>query len=129
MKVQSPEHRDRWVRSRALGEIADFSITTRGRSTLRVHRLLEELGKIVICGELDYRGSAQPGGLSRDMLKDSTHVIVRRQSRITARRELLETIEYVQASKSRMSPLTRWTFDGEILAGELFRAYLHQILV
>src|SRR5437763_17024297 len=40
------------------------------------------------------------------------------------------TMEYVPGTKiTEMSPLARMEFDGEMLAEELFRAYLNQILV
>src|SRR5438093_13097807 len=40
------------------------------------------------------------------------------------------TMEYVPGIKmTEMSPLARMEFDGEMLAEELFRAYLDQILV
>src|SRR5437764_14161841 len=39
-------------------------------------------------------------------------------------------MEYVPGVKiTEMSPLTGMDFEGEMLAGELFRAYLNQILV
>src|SRR5438067_2290485 len=65
----------------------------------------------------------------REQLKDFPHIIVPAPIADYSTPRVL-TMEYVPGTKiTEISPLARMEFDGEILAEELFRAYLNQILV
>src|SRR5438045_1184055 len=65
----------------------------------------------------------------REQLKDFPHIIVPAPIADYSTPRVL-TMEYVPGTKiTEISPLARMEFDGEMLAEELFRAYLNQILV
>ncbi len=91
-------------------------------------RMLEELRKSLM-RELDYRQEAHNLTAIREQLKDFPHLIVPAPISDYSTSRVL-TMEYVPGIKiTEMSPLARMEFDGEMLAEELFRAYLNQILV
>jgi len=130
VKVQRPNIREQMVEDfDALGEIAEFlDNRTEFGQRYEFNRMLEELRKSLM-RELDYRQEAHNLTAFREQLKDFTHIIVPAPiADFSASRVL--TMEYVPGIKiTEMSPLTWMEFDGEMLAEELFRAYLNQILL
>jgi len=130
VKVQRPNISEQMVEDfDALGEIAEFLDNhTEFGQRYEFTRMLEEVRKSLV-RELDYRQEAHNLTAFREQLKDFTHIIVPAPiADFSASRVL--TMEYVPGIKiTEMSPLTWMEFDGEMLAEELFRAYLNQILV
>jgi predicted unusual protein kinase regulating ubiquinone biosynthesis (AarF/ABC1/UbiB family) len=130
VKVQRPNIREQMVEDLdALGEIAEFLDNhTEVGQRYEFTRMLEELRKSLM-RELDYRQEAHNLAAFREQLEDFTHIIVPAPVADYSTSRIL-TMEYIPGIKiTEMSPLTRMDFDGEMLAGELFRAYLNQILV
>src|SRR5213082_1939117 len=130
VKVQRPNIREQMVEDLdALSDIAEFldNHTEFGQRYEFTH-MLEELRKSLM-RELDYRQEAHNLSAFREQLKGFTHIIVPAPIADYSTSRVL-TMEYVPGVKiTEMSPLTRMDFAGEMLAGELFRAYLNQILV
>src|SRR5437660_107527 len=130
VKVQRPDIREQMVEDLdALGEIAEFLDNhTEFGQRYQFTRMLEELRKSLM-RELDYRQEAHNLAAFREQLKAFTHIIVPAPIADYSTSRVL-TMEYVPGIKiTELSPLTRMDFDGEMLAGELFRAYRNQILV
>jgi ubiquinone biosynthesis protein len=130
VKVQRPNIREQMVEDLdALADIAEFldNHTEFGRR-YEFTRMLDELRKSLM-RELDYRQEAHNLSAFREQLRDFPHLIVPTPITDYSSSRVL-TMEYVPGTKiTKMSPLSRMEFDGEILAEELFRAYLKQILV
>src|SRR5438094_9061725 len=130
VKVQRPNIREQMVEDLdALGEIAEFldNYTEFGQR-YEFTRMLEELRKSLM-RELDYRQEAHNLLALREQLKDFPHLLVPAPIEDYSTSRVL-TMEYVPCIKiTEMSPLARMEFDAEMLAEELFRAYLAQILV
>src|SRR5438034_11158562 len=113
----------------ALGDIAEFldNHTAFGQR-YEVTRMLEELRKSLM-RELDYRQEAHNLTAIREQLKDFPHLIVPAPISDYSTSRVL-TMEYVPGIKiTKMIPLARMEFNGEMLAEELFRGYLNQIQV
>src|SRR6266550_3270428 len=130
VKVQRPDIREQMVEDLdALGEIAEFLDNhTEVGQRYEFTRMLEELRKSLM-RELDYRQEAHNLAAFREQLKDFTHIVVPAPIADYSTSRVL-TMEYVPGVKiTEMSPLARLELDGKTLAGELFRAYLNQILV
>src|SRR5213595_184678 len=130
VKVQRPNIREQMVEDLdALGDIAEFLDNhTEFGQRYEFTRMLEELRKSLM-RELDYRQEAHNLTTIREQLKDFPHLIVPAPISDYSTSRVL-TMEYVPGIKiTEMSPLARMEFDGEMLAEELFRAYLNQILV
>jgi len=130
VKVQRPNIREQMVEDLdALGDIAEFLDNhTEFGQRYEFTRMLEELRKSLM-RELDYRQEAHNLVAFREQLKDFPHLIVPAPIADYSTSRVL-TMEYVPGIKiTEMSPLARMEFDGEMLAEELFRAYLDQILV
>jgi ubiquinone biosynthesis protein len=130
VKVQRPNIREQMVEDLdALGEIAEFLDNhTEFGQRYEFTRMLEELRKSLM-RELDYRQEAHNLAAFREQLKDFSHLIVPAPIADYSTSRVL-TMEYVPGIKiTELSPLARMEFDGEMLAEELFRAYLDQILV
>src|SRR5205823_14681136 len=130
VKVQRPNIREQMVEDLdALGEIAEFLDNhTEFGQRYEFTRMLEELRKSLM-RELDYRQEAHNLLALREQLKDFPHLIVPAPIADYSTSRVL-TMEYVPGIKiTEMSPLARMEFDGEVLAEELFRAYLDQILI
>lgn len=91
-------------------------------------KIVEELRKSLL-RELDYRQEAASLRLMRERLADFDRLLVPAPiDDYTTGRVL--TMEEVTGKKiTRLNPLARLELDGPGLAEELFRAYLHQILV
>src|SRR5437762_8323006 len=130
VKVQRPNIREQVVEDLdALGDMAEFFDNhTEFGKRYEFARILEDLRKSLM-RELDYRQEAHNLAAFREQLKDFPHIIVPAPIADYSTARLL-TMEYVPGTKiTEMSPLAQMEFDGEMLAEELFRAYLNQILV
>src|SRR5213596_301146 len=130
VKVQRPNIREQMVEDLdALGDIAEFLDNhTEFGQRYEFTRMLEELRKSLM-RELDYRQEAHNLTAIREQLKDFPHLVVPAPISDYSTSRVL-TMEYVPGIKiTEMTPLARMEFDGEMLAEELFRAYLNQILV
>jgi len=79
--------------------------------------------------ELDYRREAHNLVRIADNLSRFPRIVVPRPvDDYTARRVL--TMEFIKGRKiTALNPIVRQELDGEDLAAELFRAYLHQIII
>ena len=113
----------------ALAEIAGIldAHTDAGRR-FEFGKIVEELRKSLL-RELDYRQEAANLRLMREKLVDFDRLLIPAPiDDYTTGRVL--TMEEVSGKKiTKLSPLARLDLDGPALAEELFRAYLHQILV
>jgi ubiquinone biosynthesis protein len=130
VKVQRPNIREQMVEDLdALADIAEFLDNhTEFGQRYEFSRMLDELRKSLM-RELDYRQEGHNLSALREQLRDFPHLIVPLSINDYSTSRIL-TMEYVPGTKiTKMSPLSRMEFDGEILAEELFRAYLKQILV
>src|SRR5438094_5974812 len=130
VKVQRPNIREQMVEDLdALGDIAEFLDNhTEFGQRYEFTRMLEELRKSLM-HELDYRQEAHNLTAMRKQLKDFPHLIVPAPISDYSTSRVL-TMDYVPGIKiTKMIPLARMEFNGEMLAEELFRAYLNQILV
>jgi ubiquinone biosynthesis protein len=130
VKVQRPGVRERIVADLdALAEIAEFADRhTRAGRQYEFGRVLEELRRGLLL-ELDYRREADNlTTLSANLAEFQRIVVPTPVEGYTTGRVL--TMEYVRGRKiTALSPLARMELDGAALAGELFDAYLKQILV
>ena len=90
--------------------------------------MVEELRKSLL-RELDYRLEASNLSLMRDQLKEFADILIPAPVEDYSSGRVL-TMEHVSGAKiTKFSPLVRLEIDGDALAEELFKAYLHQILV
>jgi ubiquinone biosynthesis protein len=130
VKVQRPAIREQILRDlEALAEIAAFmdhhtEIGRRYGLTL----MLEEFRKTLL-RELDYRLEARNLEVLAENLRGFDRIVVPLPvADYTTSRVL--TSDYIRGEKiTKLSPLVRTEIDGEVLASQLFRAYLQQILV
>ena len=120
VKVQRPGVRD------SIGEDLD-ALEQIGRHH-QLGSLLEEFRKSLV-RELDYRQEAQNLLTLGTNLEEFDRIIVPRPvDGFTTSRVL--TMDFVKGVKiTRLSPLAKLDLDGKKLAGQLFRAYLKQILI
>jgi ubiquinone biosynthesis protein len=130
VKVQRPDIRARIVDDLdAFAEIADFADrhTAAGRQ-YEFSPVLEEFRRSLL-SELDYRReAANLATLSANLTEFDRIVVPTAVDGYTTSRVL--TMEYVRGRKiTALSPLARIELDGRMLAEELFRAYLKQILL
>jgi predicted unusual protein kinase regulating ubiquinone biosynthesis (AarF/ABC1/UbiB family) len=130
VKVQRPDIRGRIVDDLdAFAEIADFADrhTAAGRQ-FEFGGVLEEFRKALLA-ELDYRReAANLATLSANLEEFERIVVPTAVEGYTTSRVL--TMEYVRGRKiTALSPLARMELDGRLLAEDLFRAYLKQILL
>ena len=94
----------------------------------RLKEMLEEL-RVTIQEELDYEREAQNLRAVGENLKEFAQIYIPQPISDYCTRHVL-TMEYVRGSKiTQISPIARLEIDGELLADELFRAYLKQVLV
>lgn len=130
VKVQRPNIREQMVEDLdALADIAEFIDNhTEFGQRYEFTRMLDELRKSLM-RELDYRQEGHNLSVFREQLRDFPHLVVPAPIADYSTSRVL-TMEYVPGTKiTKISPLSRMEFDGEILAEELFHAYLKQILV
>jgi ubiquinone biosynthesis protein len=130
VKVQRPGIREQVVDdSDALEELAGFldRHTDIGRR-YDLSELLQEMRKTLL-RELDYREEAANLSMLGDNLAEFERIVVPRpiQDYTTAR---VLTMDLVRGRKvTAVGPLARLEIDGDLLADDLFRAYLKQVLV
>jgi predicted unusual protein kinase regulating ubiquinone biosynthesis (AarF/ABC1/UbiB family) len=130
VKVQRPDVRDRVVKDLdALDEVAAllqrFSPATR---SIDAPRVLEEFRRTLL-RELDYLEEARNLASLAHELRDFERIVVPLpiEDFTTARVLTMDFIEGVKITS--VSPVEWTEVDGAALAEDLFRAYLHQILV
>jgi ubiquinone biosynthesis protein len=112
-----------------LKEIAEFfdAHTEVGRKH-RFCAMLEEF-RLTIQQELDYELEAKNLAAVRENLKDFELIQIPQPVPDYCARRVL-TMEYVSGTKiTKMSPVAHLDVDGAVLAEELFKAYLKQVLV
>src|SRR5580698_7949583 len=130
VKVQRPEIRQQIADDfEVLEEIADFfdEHTDIGRR-YRFGKILGEF-KTSILQELDYQREASNLTTLAENLKEFPHILVPLPVPDFSSRSVL-TMDYVSGTKiTSLSPITRLELNGEVLAEELFKAYLKQVLI
>src|ERR1017187_4665669 len=130
VKVQRPEIRKQIADDfEVLEEIADFfdEHTDMGRR-YRFGKILAEF-KISILQELDYQREASNLTTLAANLKEFTHLLVPLPVSDYSSRSVL-TMDYVSGTKiTSLSPIAQLDMNGEVLAEELFKAYLKQVLI
>ena len=112
-----------------LEEIASFfdEHTDIGRR-YRFGKILAEF-KSSILQELDYQREASNLTTLAENLKEFPHILVPLPVPDFSSRSVL-TMDYVSGTKiTSLSPITRLDLNGEVLAEELFKAYLKQVLI
>jgi ubiquinone biosynthesis protein len=130
VKVQRPGIHDQVLKDmEALAEIAAFfdHHTGAGRR-YGFSTMLDQFRKTLL-RELDYRQEARNLEILAENLRAFDRIVVPLPvTDYTTSRVL--TSDYVRGEKiTKLSPLVRTEIEGEVLAEQLFRAYLQQILV
>ncbi len=130
VKVQRPNIREGLALDLAtLDDIAEFldHHTTTGRQFNFVQMVAEF--RRTLAQELDYRREASNLVHLAENLSTFRHIVIPRPIDDYSSSRVL-TMEFVRGRKiTSITPLMRQDFDGLGLARELFRAYLHQIIV
>ncbi len=130
VKVQRPGIRERIAEDlEALGEMAEFleSHTELGKR-YAVEDVFAEFRKTLL-RELDYRQEANHLATLAENLREFERIVVPEPVEDYSTSRVL-TMDHVRGKKiTSLSPLARLEVDGDVLAEELFRAYLKQILV
>jgi predicted unusual protein kinase regulating ubiquinone biosynthesis (AarF/ABC1/UbiB family) len=130
VKVQRPLIRERIVTDlEALANIAAFADrhTEAGRK-YGYTDIVEEFRKSLL-KELDYRLEARNQATLRENLAGFKHIVVPSVVEDYSTSVVL-TSEFIKGRKiTDISPMAQMDVDGALLADELFRAYLQQILV
>ena len=130
VKVQRPDVRERVGEDlETMRDIASFldKHTQAGRS-FGFGEMVGEFRKALL-QELDYRREAQNLVRIADNLVKFPRIVVPRPIEDYSSSRVL-TMELVKGKKiTSLNPVVRQELDGESLARELFRAYLHQIVI
>jgi predicted unusual protein kinase regulating ubiquinone biosynthesis (AarF/ABC1/UbiB family) len=130
VKIQRPNVREQVaVDLEAMAEIAEFldRHTEAGRR-YEFSKMVNELRKSLL-RELDYRLEAQTMKLMNEKLADFTRLVIPSPVDDYSTGRVL-TMQYVEGTKiTKLHPVVRLDYDGAALAEEVFRSYLHQILV
>jgi ubiquinone biosynthesis protein len=130
VKVQRPEIRKQIAEDfEVLEEIAGFfdEHTDIGRR-YRFGKILSEF-KSSILQELDYQREASNLTTMANNLKDFPHLLVPLPVLDYSSRSVL-TMDYVSGTKiTALSPIAQLDINGDVLAEELFKAYLKQVLI
>ena len=130
VKVQRPDIRKQIADDfEVLEEIADFfdEHTDIGRR-YRFGKILAEF-KSSILQELDYQREASNLTTLANNLKEFTHILVPLPVPDYSSRNVL-TMDYVSGTKiTALSPIAQLDMNGDVLAEELFKAYLKQVLI
>ncbi|HYF37544.1 MAG TPA: AarF/ABC1/UbiB kinase family protein, partial [Prosthecobacter sp.] len=130
VKIQRPYVREQVATDlAALAEIADFldRHTEAGRR-YEFGKMVNELRKSLL-RELDYRLEAQTMKLMHEKLAQFEKLVIPAPIDDYSTGRVL-TMQYVAGSKiTKLHPVVRLDYDGAALAEEMFRSYLHQILV
>jgi ubiquinone biosynthesis protein len=130
VKVQRPNIRERICDDlEALAEIAAFADkNTEAGKRYSFAETLEQF-KRTLLKELDYRQEARNLVTLGENLATFDRIVVPQPVDDYTTSKVL-TIDYIRGEKiTTLSPLVRTEVDGEVLADQLFRAYLQQILV
>ena len=130
VKVQRPEIREGITEDlEAMREIAEFlDRHTRAGRYVGVAEMVAEFRKTLLY-ELDYRREAHNLVRIAANLDSFTRIVVPRPIDDYSSAKVL-TMELVKGRKiTKLNVVVRQELDGEELASELFRAYLHQIVV
>ena len=130
VKVQRPDIRDRILEDlEALRELAAFldRHSSMGER-YELEKTVDTFGKSLMA-ELDYRREAQSlVTLGKNLEAFDRIVVPRPIDDYTTERVL--TMEYVDGRKiTDLDPMTRLDLDGGVLADQLFKAYLHQVVI
>jgi predicted unusual protein kinase regulating ubiquinone biosynthesis (AarF/ABC1/UbiB family) len=105
-----------------------FGRYTETGQRFQVEKILEEF-EHTLAHELDYRREAANMVALAQNLRDFPHIRIPRPVDDYTTRKVL-TMDRIDGCKiTELSPIARLDFDGGALAEELFRAYLHQIVV
>ena len=130
VKVQRPAIREQIIEDlEAMSEVAQFldEHTEMGKR-YEFQKMLDEFRKSLLA-ELDYRREAQNLVTLSDNLIDFDAIVIPQPVEDYTTSRVL-TMDYIHGRKiTDLTPLTRMDIDGAELAGQLFRAYLQQILV
>ena len=130
VKVQRPLIREQIVTDlEAMAQIAEFADNHTEAGRKYGYGLIVEEFRKSLLKELDYRLEARNQATLRENLAAFEHIVVPVviEDYSTA---LVLTTEFVQGKKiTDLSPIVQVDVDGALLADELFRAYLQQILV
>ena len=130
VKVQRPEIRKQIAEDfEVLEEMADFfdQHTEIGRR-YRFGKILAEF-KCSILQELDYLREASNLTTLANNLKEFPHILVPLPVLDFCSRSVL-TMDYVSGTKiTSLSPVVKLEINGDVLAEELFKAYLKQVLI
>jgi predicted unusual protein kinase regulating ubiquinone biosynthesis (AarF/ABC1/UbiB family) len=130
VKVQRPEIRKQIAEDfEVLEEIASFfdEHTDIGRR-YRFGKILAEI-KSSILQELDYQREASNLTTLANNLKEFPHILVPLPVLDYSSRSVL-TMDYVSGIKiTELSPIAQMDIKGDVLAEELFKAYLKQVLI
>ncbi|MEI6192983.1 MAG: AarF/UbiB family protein [Verrucomicrobiota bacterium] len=130
VKVQRPDIRKQIAEDfEVLEEITDFfdAHTDIGRR-YRFGKILAEF-KSSILQELDYQREASNLTTLAANLKEFPHILVPLPVLDFSSRSVL-TMDYVSGTKiTALSPIAQLDMNGDVLAEELFKAYLKQVLV
>ena len=130
VKVQRPDIRERMAADiETMAEIADFlDRHTSAGPQFDFTGLVREFRRTVM-QELDYRREAQNlTRLATNLARFPRIIIPRPVDDYSSSRVL--TMELVKGRKvTAVTPLVRQEIDGDALAMELFRAYLHQVVI
>ena len=130
VKVQRPGIRQQIVEDfEVLEELAKFfDAHTKVGKRYRFGKIIEEF-KTTLFHELDYQREAGNLTSLAENLKEFQRIRVPLPVMDYTSKRVL-TMDYVSGTKiTKLSPLTRIDIDGEVLADELFHAYLKQVLV
>lgn len=130
VKVQRPDARETVAGDlEAMAEIAQLlDAHTAFGSRYHLTEIVEELRKSLL-RELDYRLEATNLRLMREQLASFEKILIPAPIDDYSSGRVL-TMEHVTGQKiTKFSPIVRLEMDGDALAEELFKAYLHQILV
>ena len=130
IKVQRPDIRELVLKDMAtMGEVAEFldSHTETGRR-IGLKRMVEELKRSLL-HELDYRLEAQNMvAIGRNLARFERIVVPQPIQGYSTARVL--TMDYIRGQKiTAVSPLVLAESGSRELAEELFRAYLHQVIL
>jgi predicted unusual protein kinase regulating ubiquinone biosynthesis (AarF/ABC1/UbiB family) len=130
VKVQRPGIRERVMKDLdALEELAGLiDRFSRANRHIDAPRLLEEFRRTLMA-ELDYREEARNLVTLAQQLREFQHIIVPQPVDDYSTPRVL-TMEFVPGVKiTAVSPVLRTEVDGAVLAEELLRAYLQQVLL
>jgi ubiquinone biosynthesis protein len=130
VKIQRPEIRKQIAEDfEVLEQIAEFlDEHTESGKRYRFGKILAEL-KGSILQELDYQREASNLSLLAANLKEFPHIHVPMPVLDYSSRSVL-TMDYVSGSKiTALSPIALLDVKGDLLAEELFKAYLKQVLI